>query len=286
MNEATRSISSSSKEPSQSRLQWTWLPLARRRESSTAAAASRRPAARPSRVGSTVIRFSEMALIASAVLFSKLFVTVSIPAEAISIATRQHLHDAAVAKLDRIGRRHSPDAVELPVGAEDAIGDGVLEGQHTELEHVAPGMPLRPGVEEEAARAPGRELGFGRRIDRRDRVFEGDRGRIAGLRARGEHAEAPKAEVIAKEARREEREVGELVALAGERRPRAHLEREGLLPLDQVAEPPASERSNRGAGQMDGPPGRRDEPIRRAHLERSALASERDFQAVEDPTEA
>ncbi len=42
----------------------------------------------PSRLGSTVIKFAEIAAIASGVLFSKELVTVSIPAEAISMGTR------------------------------------------------------------------------------------------------------------------------------------------------------------------------------------------------------
>ena len=81
-------ISSSSNDRSQSRLQFTSLPRARASKSPTSAAARRSPAASASRLGSTAIRLGEMAAIASGVLFSKLFVTVSMPAAAISIGTR------------------------------------------------------------------------------------------------------------------------------------------------------------------------------------------------------
>ena len=48
----------------------------------------RQPGDDPGQAGLTVTRLSEIADIASAVLVSKLFVTVTIPADAISIGTR------------------------------------------------------------------------------------------------------------------------------------------------------------------------------------------------------
>src|SRR5262249_21684161 len=87
-NFRTRTISSSLNERFQSLLQFTALPRARRSTSPTPAAASSRAAATPSTVGRAAIRFGEIAVRASGVLFSKLFVTVSIPADAISIGTR------------------------------------------------------------------------------------------------------------------------------------------------------------------------------------------------------
>src|SRR3954447_24182385 len=83
-----RFTSASSNESCQLRLQSTQEPRMRRSVSSIPTTAVARPPLIASTVGSTGIRFSEIARSESSVLFSKVLVTTNMPAEAISSGTR------------------------------------------------------------------------------------------------------------------------------------------------------------------------------------------------------
>src|ERR1700722_4810805 len=87
-NVITRSMSASANDWFQSRLHCTALPLTLRSWSLVPAAARRSASAMPSIVAGDASGLVEMAAIAAGVLFSKLLVTVSIPADAISMGQR------------------------------------------------------------------------------------------------------------------------------------------------------------------------------------------------------
>ena len=93
-------------------------------------------------------------------------------------------------------------------------------------------------------------------------------------------------EVLAKELGREQREVLEVVALASERGEGPHRKRERLVLLDHVQEPGAVQACHGVVGDVGGPPGRRDEPVLVADLERGLLAPEGDLQPVEEAGQA
>ena len=128
--------------------------------------------------------FDEMAAIASAVLFSKLFVTVSHPrrrhldghearmrgvhqresdvvlAKHVGIralpAAREQVECGSAAELDAALAFHRADPVQLPARAEDALLDSAAERERPELEHVARGVRLRARVEEQTPSVPRR----------------------------------------------------------------------------------------------------------------------------------
>ena len=163
------------------------------------ASAACNAAAIDSIVGSAVSRFEEIALSASWVLFSKLFVTVSMPAEAISIGTRlgcgvyikasptscsrsssayerlvgsrEDLHRCTLPDGDPSAALHRADAVQLPAG-ERTFAQGARQREHRELEHVARGMRLGACVEEQPSGPTLRKHFFRERADGRDRVLE------------------------------------------------------------------------------------------------------------------
>ena len=101
---------------------------------------------------------------------------------------REHLQYGAIAEVDRLAGLDRADAVELPVRPEDAFGDRPPESQDPELEHVlASRCGSGPRVEEQPPSPPGGQLALGGGLDLGDRVGEGRRGALAGLRALREH---------------------------------------------------------------------------------------------------
>ena len=161
------------------------LPRARRSASSAPAGRGAERAGDASTVGAAGIRFGEIAASAPAVLFSKEFVTVSIPAEAISIGTRLGCGVYISARPTSWSR--STLRVVVLAGAGQQLERGPAaqrrrrrparrcrcraapsrrrtrrrssrpgQREHAELEHVARGVRLGAGVEQQPARRSAR----------------------------------------------------------------------------------------------------------------------------------
>ncbi len=245
----------------------TWLPAARGPRPSTRRRGRAQRVGDASTPGSAASRFGEIAASASAVLFSNVFVTVSIPADAISIGTRLGCGvymSASPTSCARSTPAYSPCAERgsssrnappprstrraaarcrcraAPSRRQRAALDRAAEREHAELEHVARRVRLGPRIEQQPARASAGERG-GVGVDRRDRVLERRR-RLAASPA-AVHAEPVAAEVVAQQLGGEQRVVREAVRLVGQRGVAAHRERERLVLLDQVQEPLAAERA-------------------------------------------
>ena len=245
---------------------------------------------------------------AAAVLVSKVLVTVSIPADAISIGTRlgcgvniserptscsaSMLPYATCARRSSTSRciprgsaiRLRPSTEPTPKnshsGAEDPALDRLGQRDQPELEEVALRVRLGARVEEQPAGSrESASSSDARGLNRGDRVLEIDRVEIATLAPGRVDALAVRREPPAQERGREEAEMGEVVGLPRDRRPGTHHEGEGLVLLDQVEEPLGVRLGERVVGMVRRPPGRCDEAIVGVDRERRGIvAGEGDLQ--------
>jgi hypothetical protein len=129
------------------------------------------------------------------------------------VSSRQQLEDGSPAQLNAAFASDRPDAVQIPIRAQDTLPDGLREREDAQLEHVPRGVWLRRGEEEQpscGARSEfcGRGGGYSR-----DRGLERRRTALTRLLALREHPDAMPPEVLAQELTGEERMVGPCVGL-------------------------------------------------------------------------
>ena len=193
------------------------------------------------------MRFGEIAASASGVLFSNAFVTVSIPADAISIGTRlgcgvcisasptscspQQPRRSRPARCAGSSSSSAPPpsasrrpsaVVPMPRSSQPSANAPARprapQREHAELEQVARRVRLRPRVEQQPARRAARELAPDRAASTGVIAFWNATECVASP-GRGEDAEPAAAEPLVQQLGREQRAVREAVGLLGQRRP-------------------------------------------------------------------